>query len=107
MVATPVLTKQYVEQRSGGYWVMGTRTSLDSVIYAFLSGASPESIVQSFPLLTPEQVYGVITFYLANQELIDNYLKEGEDIFRELQQTSRIKNADLYAKLGTARENNL
>ena len=28
----------YVSQRDGGYWVGDTRVSLDSIVYAFLSG---------------------------------------------------------------------
>jgi uncharacterized protein (DUF433 family) len=61
-----VTTKQYIEEREGCYRILGKRISLDSIIYLFLSGASPESIVQSFPALTLEEVYGGITFYLAN-----------------------------------------
>ncbi|UKO96805.1 DUF433 domain-containing protein [Nostoc sp. UHCC 0870] len=53
-----VAAKSYVEYRNDAYWVEGTRISLDSVVYAFRGGLSPESIVQSFPLLTLEQVYG-------------------------------------------------
>lgn len=102
MPALPKTTKQYVEQREQGYWIAGTRISLDSVIYAFLDGASPESIVQSFPLLTLEQVYGAITFYLANRETIDAYLKEGKREFEKLQQSLRQRNPSLYQKLVAA-----
>jgi len=101
MIAS-VLTKQYIEQRDQGYWIEGTRISLDSVVYAFLNGESPESIAQNFPLLTVEQVYGAITFYLANRELIDVYLKEGEEEFEKLQQSCREKNPLLYQKLKAA-----
>ena len=59
--------KQYVEQRDGGYWIVGRRVSLDSVIYAYLGGQTAESIAQSFPVLTMEEVYGAIAFYLANR----------------------------------------
>ena len=102
MKASPTLTKQYIEQRDEGYWLQGTRISLDSVVYAFLDGESPESIAQNFPLLSLEQIYGAITFYLANRELIDAYLKEGEEEFEKLQQSLREKNPPLYQKLMTA-----
>jgi hypothetical protein len=39
---------RYVEQRDGGYYVPGSRVSLDSVVYAFLRGESPDSIVDRF-----------------------------------------------------------
>ncbi len=104
MTTTPVtLTKQYVEQREGGYWIVDRRVSLDSIVYAFLNGTSPEGIAQSFPLVTLEQVYGVIAFYLANRETIDAYLKEGEAIFEEQRQASRKNNALLHEKLSAAK----
>jgi uncharacterized protein (DUF433 family) len=102
MTVAPILTKQYVEQRDPGYWINGTRISLDSVVYAFLNGESPESIAQNFPLLSLEQVYGAIAFYLANQELVDSYLAEGEAEFRQLQESCREKSPLLYQKLKAA-----
>jgi hypothetical protein len=30
------MAKEYVEQRDGAYYVLGSRVSLDSVVYAFL-----------------------------------------------------------------------
>jgi uncharacterized protein (DUF433 family) len=102
MTAVPTLTKQYIEQRDRGYWIEETRISLDSVVYAFLNGESPESIAQNFPLLSLEQIYGAIAFYLANRELIDTYLKKGEEEFEKLQNSFRENNPLLYQKLKTA-----
>ena len=99
---TPTLAKQYIEQRDQGYWIEGTRISLDSVVYAFLNGESPEGIAQDFPLLALEQVYGAIAFYLANREIIDEYLKAGEADFKELQNSLIKKNSPLYQKLKAA-----
>lgn len=46
----------YVEQRDGGYWVRRKRVSLDSLVYRFLEGLSPESIATDcFPVLTLEE----------------------------------------------------
>ena len=50
MTAASVIHKQYVEYRETGYWIIDSHISLDSVVYAFLKGTSPEGIVQSFPL---------------------------------------------------------
>jgi hypothetical protein len=60
-----------------------SRVSLESVIYPFLDGASPETIVDEFPTLSLEQVHGVITFYLANWAEIDAYLTETEKLWDE------------------------
>ncbi len=102
MTPVPTPIKYYVEKRDQGYWIEGTRISLDSVVYSFLNGESPESIAQNFLLLSLEQVYGGITFYLANRELIDAYLEEGEAKFRQLQETCREKSPLLYQKLKAA-----
>jgi hypothetical protein len=40
---------EFVEQRNGGYYVSGTRVSLDSIVYAYRGGEPAESIRQSFP----------------------------------------------------------
>ena len=42
----------YIEQREGGYYVAETRVSLDSLVYGFRSGESPETIQQQFRSLS-------------------------------------------------------
>lgn len=96
--------KSYVERRDGGYWIAGTRVSLDSVAYGFLRGQTPEGIADSFPVLTLEQVYGAITFYLANRPEVDAYLRQGEEEFEQLSRSARAANPRLYAKLDAARQ---
>ena len=68
------MAKEYIEQRDGNYYVAATRVSLDSIVYAFRRGKSPETISQNFELLRLEEVYGAIAYYLANQADIDAYL---------------------------------
>lgn len=97
------MSKQYVEQRDGGYWVAGTRVSLDSVAYAFLNGQSAESIAQSFPALTLEQVYGAIAFYLANGSDIDAHLARAKADFEVMRQAARSADPMFYQKLPEAR----
>jgi len=97
------MNDQYIEQRNGGYYIKDTRISLDSVVYAYLSGASPEHIVESFPLLTLEQVNGGIAYYEAHREAIDRYLKDSETEFETLRQTTRVANPTLRKKLEEAR----
>jgi uncharacterized protein (DUF433 family) len=96
--------KDYVIRDEGAYRIAGTRISLDSVIYAFRRGAAPESIQRSFPLLTLEQIYGAITFYLAHQTEIDQYLSEGEAEFEELRQASQETHPEWHEKLDRARK---
>src|SRR5712691_1697841 len=93
----------YVEERSGGYYVASTRVSLDSVVYAFLRGQSPESICQSFFALTLEQVYGAITYYLANRDAVDEYLRQRREELEVLRKEARLRNPLLHAKLDAAK----
>ena len=97
------MQQAYIEQRDGGHYFTASRVSLDSIVYEFLRGESPEAIGQSFPSLSLEQIYGGITFYLAHRQQIDDYLKQGEVRFDELARASRIANPLPYANLEEAR----
>jgi len=97
------MNKDYVEQRRGGYWIAGTRISLDSIVYAFRRGASPESIQRSFPLLMLEQVYGAITFYLAQKPEIDAYLARGAEELERIRTSARDADPEFHKRLEAAR----
>src|SRR5438309_2283294 len=72
----------YIESRNGGYYVAGTPISLESVVYQFKEGLSPETIQhECFPALTLEQVYGVCTYYLRYREEVEKYLQEAAQDF--------------------------
>lgn len=96
--------KDYVEERDGGYWVAGTRISLDSVVYAFNEGQSAESIARDFPVLRLEQVYGAIAFYLAHRSEIDAYLEKARQDYEAARQADREADPAFYLKLAEARK---
>lgn len=99
------MSDQYVTKlANGAYRVAGTRVSMDSVVYAFWRGESPESITDSFPALTLEQVYGAIAYYLGHRAEIDAYLEQGEAEFEKLRRRAREANPSLYKKLEEARQ---
>jgi uncharacterized protein (DUF433 family) len=83
---------EYVIKKNGGFYIADSRVSLDSIVYAFRDGTSPESIRRSFPVLTLEEVYGAIAFYLKNQKKIDKHLEESEI---EFQKQADQRRADL------------
>ena len=101
------MEKNYVEQRDSGYWMTGTRISLDSLVHAFKRGAAPESMQRAFPLLTLEEIYGAITFYLAHEQEIDAYLAQAAAAFeaqaRALNAAARTANPALFQRLEDAR----
>lgn len=99
------MKNEYIEERNGGYYVAGTRISLDSVVYAFNRGDSPERILERYPLLgKPARVYGAIAFYLDRQAQIDAYLEAGK---REFEASSGAplseSNPALWDRLQNAR----
>ncbi len=102
------MDKTYIEQKDGGYWIKGTRISLDSVVFAFKRGAAPETIKRNFPLLTLEEVFGAITFYLAHEQEIDAYLDEFESDWevraKEMNDKARAERPELFERLEKARQ---
>ena len=98
------MARDYIDKRDGGYYVAGTRVSLDSLVYAFLRGMAPETIAQSFPALSLEEVYGAIAFYLAHQTEIDMMLASTDRDFEALRKQTRDANPTLYKKLEEARQ---
>ncbi len=55
--------------------VNGTRVSLDSVIFAFNEGSTPEEIAQQYTTLNLADIYAVISYYLQNQAEVIEYLQ--------------------------------
>lgn len=94
---------QYVEQHEGVYRVAGSRVSLDSLVCAFWDGKSAETIAQSFPTLTLEQVYGAIAFYLKHRAEIDAYLQQGRRDYEAQRQAAREADPMFYQKMAEAR----
>ena len=80
-----------IEKRDGGYWIRGTRISLDSIVYSLKRGATPEGIQQPFPLLTPQEIEGVWTLYTVGQHV-------GTQCERRsmITATNNVKIKDLY-----------
>src|SRR5438552_16785346 len=97
------MSKEYVKKIDDVYRVGETRVSLDSLVFLFREGMSAESMVDSYPALTLEQVHGALAFYLANQKEIDAYLIEGQRAAEVQHRQSRQTNGELIAKLQRAR----
>ena len=94
---------EHVENRNGVYYIPGTRISLDSIVYAFRQGSSPESIREDFHGLSLPHVYGAIAFYLENQANLDAYLAARKVQWLELERQGTPPNADLQARIENAR----
>lgn len=94
------MAKDYIEQKDGIYKIIGSRVSLDSVIYTFLDGLSPETIAnECFPTLSLEQVQGAISFYLANRSEIDSYLAKQLEEYEAKRLAAIKKDPAFYQRL--------
>ena len=98
------MDKNYVSGEGDVYRITGTRVSLDSVVYDYLSGLSPESIADNFDSLSLEQVYGAITFYLSHRDEVDQHLMSNRQKFDALRKKARESHPLLYRKLEEMQE---
>jgi len=97
------MVSEHIEQREGVYYVQGTRISLDSIVYAFREGCSPETIREDFDGLSLAHVYAAIAFYLDHQADIDNYLRERKEYWAALERQGTPASPELLARLERAR----
>ncbi|MGE0493363.1 MAG: DUF433 domain-containing protein [Vulcanimicrobiota bacterium] len=65
-----------VRDSHGGVRIGKTRVSLDSVVHAYLLGATAEGIAEQFPSLGLADVHSVLGFYLRHRDQVDAYLAE-------------------------------
>lgn len=94
----------YVERRGEAWHVAGSRVSVDSLVYAFREGLSPEAIAREcFPNLALEQVYGAITFYLANRREFDASLRSSQARNEESRMIEQQSDQAFVEKMARAR----
>lgn len=98
------MEKSYVTKTETGYRITDSRVSLDSIVYDWLNGLSPESIVENFETLSLEQVYGAVTYYLSHRHDIDAHLRRSREKFDTLLEQSRAAHPLLYRHLETTEE---
>src|SRR5713226_9177987 len=88
------LMREYVEKRNTGLFVIGFKVALESVVYEYEGGASPESILLAYPGLgSLENVYGAITYYLANRRDVKSYLEETDKLWGRMRSQQQLPEA--------------
>ena len=86
--------REYIEKRNTGLFVIGSKVALESVVYEYEGGASPESILLSYPgLASLENVYGAITYYLANRSAVESYLEATDKLWERMRSRQRLPEA--------------
>lgn len=63
-----------------------TRVTLDTVVTAFLEGATAEEIKEQYPSLQLSDIYSAIGYYLRHQAEVNVYLRERQQLASEVQQ---------------------
>src|SRR3712207_2062802 len=54
--------------------VGGTRVTLDTVVEAYLHGATADTIAEQYPSLSPADVHTALGYYLRHRPQVDAYL---------------------------------
>ena len=84
---------------AGGYRVVGTRVSFDSVVLFWKQGQEPETLVRDFPTLTLEKVHGVLAFYHKHQAEFDQYLADQAALWEKFRLESEERMKPLLEKM--------
>jgi uncharacterized protein (DUF433 family) len=71
--------------------VGGTRVTLDTVVAAFLSGASAETIADQYSSLLLADVYATITYYLRHRAEVDEYLARARQLADEVRRENEAR----------------
>jgi uncharacterized protein (DUF433 family) len=80
MNATNVLERVPIQTDAHGVVrVAGTRVTLDTIVDAFVTGATAEEIAQQYPTVPLVDVYSVITYYLRHKSGVQEYLAKREE----------------------------
>ncbi|MBI4264586.1 MAG: DUF433 domain-containing protein [Acidobacteria bacterium] len=90
-----------IRETDGALRVGRTGVTLETVLWAFQQGATPDDIKRRFPSLELADIYDVIAHYLRHRDTVDAYLREREQVYRET--TEQLKKEfpqdDLRARL--------
>jgi len=70
----------------GTILISGTRVSLDSILYHYKLGATPEQIACKFQGLRLADIHLAIAYYLNNRDEVEEYLRQQEAKGDALQQ---------------------
>jgi uncharacterized protein (DUF433 family) len=68
-----------------------TRVTLDTVISAFLDGATAEEIIHQYPSLDLADVYFVIAYYLRRRAEVDAYLQRRQEQAERIRQQNESR----------------
>ena len=76
------MTHDFIERRETGFYVVGSRVPIDSIVWEYRHGEDPEAIQSHYPTLSLDEVNGAI----AEAEKKPDPPREGlfEDVYSNL-----------------------
>jgi uncharacterized protein (DUF433 family) len=88
---------------AGGIRIGSSRVTLDSLLVAYHNGSTPEEIAIQFSVLSLEDIYSTIAYYLNHRQELDNYLEQRNQQAQQLRQqlTQKHNLVDLRERLLT------
>jgi hypothetical protein len=98
------MAKEYAKSATAGTIWTVPRISVDSIVWCFNEGLSPETILAEFETLTLTQVFGAITFYLENQPAIDAHRLGQKQRFEAARRDAAPLPENLLQRLAGVRE---
>lgn len=82
---------EYVENREGKTCIAGTRIGLDTFVYAYRRGKTPEALLEAFPSIgSLSKIQGVIAFILKYPQFVESYLQELDTLWDRFQKAHPI-----------------
>ena len=66
-----------LQYRDDAIRITGSRITLDIIVGWLEMGDTPEVIQDYYPWFTLEQINAIVDWYYANQEEVDEYVREG------------------------------
>jgi len=73
----------------GALRIGGSHVTLETVLWAFQQGSTPESIVDEYPSLALGDVYAVIAYYLRHRDDVELYLDAQAQTYRSTAEAVR------------------
>ncbi|HTX39439.1 MAG TPA: DUF433 domain-containing protein [Bryobacteraceae bacterium] len=70
------MSKEFVERREAGFYLVGSRIPIDRVVWEYRNGETAETTQSHYPALTLEQVRGAIAFYLDHKDEVEQVIEQ-------------------------------
>jgi uncharacterized protein (DUF433 family) len=98
-------TKKYVTiDKDGAMYVGEARVPMEAIVITFEAGESAESIGRHYRGLRLEEIYGAIAYYLANKDLVLEYMKRQDALWEEWERKLTANPSPLIQRLRALRD---